>query len=90
MATSFSGSNARPQDARTLKPHHLLHKYILGWHCSVCGLYFELSGAERKLIEDGYDVPQRIRYMFENHRCGRQDLCCVRQRPSSAFELPEK
>ena len=88
MESRFSDHNAKQQSSRALKPHQLLQKYILGWHCSVCGLYFELSGPERQLIDDGYDVPCRIRNLFESHRCGRQDLRCVRQRPSSACELP--
>jgi len=89
MESRFADSNAQQQSTRNLKPHHLLEKYIMGWQCSVCGLYFELSEAERHSMDVyGCEVPRRIRRMFENHKCGSHDLCCVRQRPSTAVELP--
>jgi len=86
----FSDSNARHANTRNLKPHQLMQKYTMGWECSVCGIYFELSESERHSIDiDGGEVPHRIRRMFENHKCGRFfDFCCVRQRPSSAVVLP--
>jgi hypothetical protein len=91
MESHFLDLNARQQNPRNLQPHLLLQKYTIGWQCSVCGLYFELSESERHSTEayDG-EVPRRLRRMFENHKCGSLDLCCVRQRPSSAVQLEEE
>ena len=88
LQSRFSDAKVQQQNARTLRPRQLLEKYIIGWECSVCAIYFELSESERHSMEAyGCEVPRRIRRMFDNHKCGRFDLCCVRQRQSTAVEL---
>lgn len=87
----FADLKMQQQNARTLKPHQLLQKYILGWECSVCQLYFELSESERHSMDVyGCEVPLRIRRMFDGHKCGTQAVCCVRQRQSTAIELEDE
>ena len=84
----FAELRMQQEKARTLKPHQLLQKYILGWECSVCALYFELSESERHSMDVyGCEVPRRIRRLFDGHKCGTQTVCCVRQRQSTAIEL---
>jgi hypothetical protein len=84
----FAELNRQQQSSRSLKPHQLLEKYILGWECSVCQLYFELSESERHSMDVyGCEVPRRIRRMFEGHKCVTQAVCVVRQRQSTAVEL---
>ena len=87
----FAELKMQQQNTRTLKPHQLLEKYIVGWECSACGLYFELSESERHSMDVyGCEVPRRIRRMFDGHKCGTQAVCCVRQRQSTAVELEEE
>jgi hypothetical protein len=87
----FAEQRVQQHNTRSLKPHQLLEKYILGWECSVCALYFELSESERRSMDVyGCEVPRRIRRLFDGHKCGTQDICCVRQRQSTAIELEEE